>query len=87
MKLVVIHILLLIPFARGGTFTLEQLIIEFKRFEKQSIIDNLRKDAIFLNEVLLKEDWEIKQSILDYLLKKGNKNKMKRIINCLIERL
>jgi hypothetical protein len=72
---------------KGGTFSLEELIEEFRRFENRSIIDSLKNEAQYLKDVLAKEDWEIEKSRLDYLLKKGSKNRMKRIVNCLMEKL
>lgn len=71
----------------GGTFSLEELIEEFRCFENISIVDDLRNDAEYLKDILAKEDWEIEKSTLDYLLKKGSKNRMKRIIKGILEKL
>ena len=69
----------------GGTFTLVQLIQEFKKFEKQDTVEKLKSEAEFIKCNLAKEDWEIEKRILDYLLRNGSKNNMKRICNCIID--
>ncbi|OPX44513.1 hypothetical protein CLHUN_15060 [Ruminiclostridium hungatei] len=71
----------------GGTFTITELITEFKKYEDKNSIDCLRKDANYLKEILTKEDWEIKKNLLDYLLKKGSRNYMKSIVNYLVQLL
>ncbi len=72
---------------RGGTFTLEELIDWVKENEERKYLENLSKESAILKDILAKEDWEIDHTILDFVMKNRGRNKMKRIINCLLMNL
>ena len=70
----------------GGTFTCDELVEWVKEIEDRKYFEKLIEESLILKTVLVKEDWEIDNSILNFVCKNGGRNKMKRIINCLLEK-
>lgn len=69
----------------GGTFTLEELIEWVRENEDSNYYEKLIKESEILKDVLEKEDWEIDNSILEFVIKNKERNKIKRIVNCLLK--
>ncbi|SDF83088.1 hypothetical protein [Sporomusa acidovorans] len=69
----------------AGTFTLEELVEWVKQNEDSKYLERLLKESLLLKEVFTKEDWEIDSSILDFIIKNRGKNKIKRIVDCLLK--
>lgn len=71
----------------GGTFTLVELIDLFVESENENEIIKLKKDAQYIKNVLLKEDYEIEKNTLDYILKHLGRKRGKEIVNQILDRL
>ncbi len=71
----------------GGTFTLIELIEEYKKIESPSLKEQLKTEAVFLKDTLQFESWEIDSILLKYLLKYNGLSRWKKIIDCLTENL
>jgi hypothetical protein len=69
----------------GGTFTLEELVGWVKQNEDSKYFERLIKESQLLKDVLTKEDWEIDSSILDFVAKKRGRNKIIRIVDCILK--
>jgi len=68
----------------GGTFALEELVGWVKKNEDSKYFEKLLKESAIMKDILAKEDWEIDTSILDFIIRNRGKNKIKRIINCIL---
>lgn len=69
----------------GGTFTQEELVEWVKKNEDSKYFEKLLNESLLLRDVLTKEDWEIDNSILDFVIKNSGRNNIKRIISCLLK--
>lgn len=69
----------------GGTFTLEELVKWVKKNEDNKYFGRLLKESAIMKDVLTKEDWEIDDVILNFVIKNRGRNKIKRIVNCILK--
>lgn len=69
----------------GGTFTLQELVQWVKKNEDSKYYEKLLKESALLRDVLAKEDWEIKNSILDFVFKNRGRNSITRIIDGILK--
>lgn len=71
----------------GGSFSGEELVELYEKYEDAQSVTQLLAEAKELGEIIKKEDWEIDRDTLDFIMRNHGKNKMKNWIQCVIEGL